>query len=245
MSPSIVYVMEKNYWIGRWDRHETGWHQQEVEPGLIAGFSQVQPTRVLVPLCGKSLDLKWLHSQGHEVIGVELSALACGEFFAENQMQFQQSTEGAFEVFRGDRITLYNGDFFKFGPGQLGEIGALYDRAALIALPPDMRSRYATHLIQLIRSCLIRSLIGNCSKKDGFNFLQIALEQTPPNLSSPPFSVSAQEIEILYGKDFEIHQLSRERVGEPGETTVTMESVYKLYLRNLKVADVAQSTSSS
>ncbi|MEO5968977.1 MAG: thiopurine S-methyltransferase [Bdellovibrionia bacterium] len=213
--------MEKNYWLRRWEKHETGFHQLEVEPELIKHFSQIQPTRVLVPLCGKSLDLKWLRSQGHEVIGVELSALACKEFFTDNQIQFQQSTEGHFEVFRGDGITLYCGDFFNFEQDLLGEIGALYDRAALIALPSDLRSKYAAHITKLVNCC---------SKKDGFRFLQISIELTPPPspIAKPPFSISAQEIENLYGKSFNIHQLEREIVSEPKAIPVMVESVYEL-----------------
>jgi thiopurine S-methyltransferase len=217
--------MEKNYWLGRWERSETGFHQKEIEPALIKGFSQVQPTRVLVPLCGKSLDLKWLKAQGHEVIGVELSTLACKEFFSENQIQFQQTTEGLFEVFRSEGITLYCGDFFSFEKDQLGEIGALYDRAALIALPPDMRSQYAAHIIKLVNCC---------AKKEGFYFLQIALEIVPTPLTGPPFSVSAQEIENLYSKDFKICQLGREVVDEPNDTTAKIESIYVLEPKNSK-----------
>jgi thiopurine S-methyltransferase len=214
----ILEAVEKSYWLNRWNRHETGWHQTEVEPALIAGFSQLPHTRVFVHFSGKSLDLKWLLSRGHEVVAVELSPLAVNEFFSENNISYHQSTEGDFEVFRGDRITIYNGDFFRLKSDQLGKIGALYDRAALIALPADMRARYAVHMTELIQSC---------SEVDSFYFLQVALEKSPPVLSGPPFSVSGQEIQALYGNHFEIGLLSSEKVDEASEIT-KIESVYSL-----------------
>jgi thiopurine S-methyltransferase len=217
--------MQDTYWLNRWKNREIGWHQTEVEPGLVQGFGQVRPTRVLVPLCGKTLDMKWLLTQGHEVVGVELSALACESFFEENQIRFTKATEGEFICYLGEgsRIRIFQGDFFKFTSELLGKIGAVYDRAALIALPPEMRLRYATHLTQLIRSC---------SMPD-FLFLQIALERDPLDTEGPPFSVTAEEIEELYSRIFSITPLSREVLSEKYSQKggKMIESIYKLKLR--------------
>ncbi len=49
---------------------------------------------ILVPLCGKSLDLHWLYQHGHSVVGVELSGLAAKQFFEENGIQY--TSEGDF-----------------------------------------------------------------------------------------------------------------------------------------------------
>ncbi len=197
-----VGPMEQNYWLGRWERGETGWHQDEAEPRLIEAFSDLGPTRVLVPLCGKSRDLAWLASRGHEVIGVELSERACRAFFEENKIPFSVTPEGRFTAYRGERITILNGNIFDLGPEELGEFGALYDRAALIALPPETRTRYAAHLLELIRKR---------GKKRDFRFLQIILYRSPEDREGPPFSVSEAEVKRFYGSDFEITQTSREQ----------------------------------
>ena len=195
--------MDKQFWLGRWERGETGWHQTEVEPGLVAHFPKLAPTRVLVPLCGKSLDLLWLASQGHEVIGVELSELGVRAFFSENHLVHQEHRQDGFKVFQAEpkpgRITIYQGDFFSMNPVLLGPIGTVYDRAALIALPPEMRQNYTKHL---------KSLIAHCAGPD-FRQLQIVLERTPADPDGPPFSVGPQEISALY-PEFKCRLLSRE-----------------------------------
>ncbi len=217
--------MDKQFWLGRWERGETGWHQTEVEPGLVAHFPKLSPIRVLVPLCGKSLDLLWLASQGHEVIGVELSELGVRAFFSENRLVPTESQRNGFKVFQAEakpgRITIYQGDFFSLTPELLGPIGAVYDRAALIALPPEMRQSYTKHL---------QSLIAQCGGP-GFRQLQIVLERTPADLNGPPFSVGEPEISKLY-PEFKCRLLSRETLSmetQPGEDGVrTDECIYEI-----------------
>lgn len=210
--------MEKDFWLGRWTRGETGWHQDEVESSLITHFSGLLPTRVFVPLCGKSLDLKWLASKGHEVIGVELSEKGCRAFFEENQLEYKESRGGGFLVFVAGAITIYCGDFFDLSPSHLGKIGAIYDRAALIALPPELRPRYARHLVELVRETAL----------PGLRFLQVVLRRTPHDEKGPPFSILDTEIRQLYGHAFKIEQLSCEAVDmNNGSTSVTEEYVYR------------------
>lgn len=216
--------IDKAYWLGRWDRNETGWHQAEVEPNLINEFGELKATRVLVPLCGKSLDLIWLLSKGHEVIGVEMSPLACRAFFSENAIPFEKSVEDKFDVYRGKRITIYNGDVFDLTSRTLGPIGAIYDRAALIAMPEETRIKYVSHMIQLLRAC---------AKKGDFDFLQIVLERVPSTLSGPPFSVSLSEMKKLYGDVCKAELVSRERLEEGvnnDHESIIFESVYRLQL---------------
>lgn len=208
--------MDRDYWLGRWKRGETGWHQAEVEPELIRHFAALAPTRVLVPLCGKSLDLAWLASKGHEVVGVELSELAIREYFASQNMQPVTTREGAFQVFRGGGCTIFNGDFFELTSEQAGKVGAIYDRAALIALPPEMRARYARHL---------SSLVGN-----DFSFwLQLVLTRTPDDTQGPPFSISEQELQTLYASQYTVSPLHREAVESrtPGAHK-TEQCVYRI-----------------
>jgi thiopurine S-methyltransferase len=206
-----------NYWKGRWERQEIGWHQVEPEPRMVSFFAQVPPTRVLVPLCGKSLDLMWLLRQGHEVIGVELSELGCESFFSENRLEFKIESSAGVRIYISDRIKLINQDIFSVDSSLLGRIGAIYDRAALIALPPEVRTRYSAHLISLAKGCSDSSL----------RFCQIVLERKPPDQEGPPFSVSEKELNLLYGSYFKIVCLSRELVSKDLHQQ-TDECVYEL-----------------
>ena len=175
--------MQAEFWLERWQHNQIGFHGSEVNPLLLRHWPQAVPdarARVLVPLCGKSLDLCWLAEQGHEVVGIELAEAAVQAFFAERGVQAQVSEEGAFKVYRQGRITLYCGDFFAMGVEQLGACAALYDRAALIALPAAMRERYAPHLVSLLPRAV-----------DG---LLITLYYQQSAMPGPPFAVGDDEV---------------------------------------------------
>lgn len=192
----------ENYWINRWNQGAIGWHQAEPEPGMTSFFSGLGKSRVLVPLCGKSKDLLWFLEKGHEVIGIELSPLACESFFKENNIPVKRSKTNHGFLFEGPHITLLNQDIFSTKPEQLGKIDAIYDRAALIALPPEVRAKYASHLVSLLLDTTDKSL----------QFCQIILERIPGDLEGPPFSISEEELHKLYGKNFSIQVISKEQI---------------------------------
>jgi thiopurine S-methyltransferase len=175
-----------------------------------------------VPLCGKTLDLKWLASQGHKVIGVELNESACRSFFEENGIDFSVKKQAGFNVYNGDNIIIFNGDVFEIKPEDLNPLGAIYDRAALIALHPDLRTQYAKHITELVRSC---------AKKETFQMLQIVLERTPHDGAGPPFSITSQELDALYGAPFEIQPLSRESLDMGDPSAKTVECAYAIRMR--------------
>ena len=147
---------------------------------------------MLVPLCGKSEDLRWLATRGHDVVGVDLSEIAARAFSAEQGVAFQETQEPPFTVFRGQQITLYAGDLFAFTPGIGGHFDLLYDRAALIALPPAMRPDYAQQLQSL-------------TAPHGRGLL-ISLEYDTTKMDGPPFSVSESEVRTLF-VDFQVSNL--------------------------------------
>lgn len=194
-------VMTDNaYWIARWEKGDIGWHQAEVERELIAAWSGVAPTRVFVPLCGKSLDLVWLASQGHEVVGVEASAQACEEFFRENNIPFQRTNFGPFQKLEGPRITILHGDFFDLRPEHVGAISRVYDRGALIALPSEVRRRY----VPVIKSLLDSARVAKPE------ILQLVIERTPSDSEGPPFSLTEAELRSLYEPEYSIRLLKTE-----------------------------------
>merc|ERR1712096_529266 len=79
-------------WQSRWEEGRTGWHKEQVNPHLEEFFTHLvggaNGKRVLVPMCGKSVDLKWLYDKGMNVLGVELVEMPIKEFFNENKMEY-------------------------------------------------------------------------------------------------------------------------------------------------------------
>ncbi|MBT9239265.1 thiopurine S-methyltransferase [Pseudomonas sp. MG-2] len=175
--------MEPAFWQQRWADNQIGFHQAQVNPylqkywptlGLVPG------SRVLVPLCGKSLDLAWLAGQGHRVLGVELSRRAVEAFFREHGLQAEVGQRGAFEVWRSGDVELWCGDIFALQAEDIGDCAGLYDRAAVIALPSQMRGAY----MQLLSGLLPTGCQG----------VVVTLDYDQALLGGPPFSVGDQEL---------------------------------------------------
>lgn len=192
--------MEPEFWHKRWSSNQIGFHLPEVNPYLQRFWPQLglaQGSRVLVPLCGKSLDLLWLAHQGYSVLGVELSEKAATDFFLEHQLEPVVSEEGVFRVFRAGDIEIRCGDFFALGPQDVADCTGLYDRAALIALPVPMRARYAAHLQKIL--------------PDGVGLL-ITLDYNQDEMPGPPFSVGDDEVQRLLGGAWRLEVLQEQDV---------------------------------
>lgn len=171
-------------WLGRWREGRTGWHEPRGNaalrrhwPALAAG------SRVLVPLCGKAVDLLWLAGRGLDVTGVELSQLAVEAFFAENGLTAERVPGEELPAWRARdaAITLYCGDYFDF---DAPPFDALYDRGALVALPPAERPRYAAHTARLLQPRAFR--------------LVVTLEYDQRRAAGPPFAVAGSELETYW-----------------------------------------------
>lgn len=179
--------MKKEFWLERWEREEIGFHQSEINPYLCRYWQELNPAKnstVFVPLCGKSRDLLWLRQQGQRVLGVELSALAVLAFFSENGYTPNRTTTGKFDCHEADGIRILCGDFFDLSKADLTNTGAVYDRASLVALPPDMRARYARHLANILPPAT--------------KILLITFDYPQAEMPGPPFAVSVNEVEELY-----------------------------------------------
>ena len=193
--------MHEDFWQARWARDEIGFHQEQVNPYLQRFWSQLQlsaASRVLVPLCGKSRDMLWLAAQGHRVLGIELAEKAVVDFFAEQQLEPQIGQQGAFRTFSAQGIELWCGDFFALRPEDVADCEALYDRAALIALPPAMRSDYLAALGRLL--------------PDGCRGLLVTLDYDQAQMEGPPFAVPDAEVHAGLGDAWQIQLLEREDV---------------------------------
>lgn len=215
---------ENAAWLARWDEGRIGFHSDDINPHLVRYWPSLhvsEGTPVLVPLAGKSRDMLWLAEQGHAVIGSELSQTAVAAFFDEAGLRPVRATSGAFEIWSSGRIRILCGDFFALDTGLTGRIGACYDRAALVALPEQLRQRYVHHLARLLPPGVETLLIG----------VSYAQEQ----MDGPPYSVTEAEIRRLASGRFEIELLApgsdmladNPRFAERGLTWME-EAVYRL-----------------
>jgi thiopurine S-methyltransferase len=185
--------MNHDFWHKKWESNQIGFHQNEAHSGLSEYFPELNKgARVLVPLCGKAVDMLWLANKGYVVVGVELSEIAAKDFFVENGFDVLVSEEtlskGVFKKYYSTSISveIYVGDFLLFSGDAFD---ALYDRAALIALPDDMRPAY----VEKTRSLLTTVAQG----------LVITTVYDDSIASGPPFSVSDLEIKRLWGSKLE------------------------------------------
>lgn len=171
--------MEASFWQARWSENKIAFHEGRVNT-FLEQYGDRLHGRVLVPLCGKTEDLAWLAGRGHDVVGVELVEDAVQQFFAEHGVAPEVATQGGLRAYRAGAITLLAGDLFAVTADDVGAITSIYDRAALVALPRDMRDRYAAHL---------RAIAGGATRE-----LLVSVEYEPGAHDGPPFSVERTEV---------------------------------------------------
>ena len=170
------------FWHRKWERNEIAFHEREANPLLVTYFkdlSLTEASRVFLPLCGKTLDIHWLLSHGYRVSGSELSKIAVEQLFSELGVKPNITAIDQISRYSSNNVDIFVGDIFSLSRGILGQIDAIYDRAALAALPERMRDRYAAHLIKIT---------------DQAPQLLITYDYDQRLLDGPPFSISHEEV---------------------------------------------------
>lgn len=209
--------MQANHWHERWKTNRIGFHLEQVNPLLVEHLPTLEippQSRIFLPLCGKSQDITWLLSQGYQVVGIELSPIAIQQFFAELDISPNLSTQGKLRCYQADNLTLFEGDFFALNQEQLGCVDAIYDRAALVALPKEMRITYTQHLQQI--SLHAPQLL-------------VSLDYGAEDLDGPPFSVSSDEIRQHYAEHYHIDLLdSQQTPSQRAKNGTACEQVWQL-----------------
>jgi len=194
--------MNPEFWQEKWQKREIAFHQVAANPLLVKWFNQLAlapGATVFLPLCGKSLDIHWLLAQGYSVVGAELSEVAVQELFAELALTPSVSRVGNLQLYQADKLQVFVGDIFQLPQHTLGPVAAIYDRAALVALPEEMRQRYAQHLTAISQSA---------------PQLVICFQYDQTQLPGPPFSVDSVEMHKLYSKVYSLNCL--EKLEVPG-----------------------------
>lgn len=192
--------MHSEFWHERWAQDIIHFHQDQVNPYLQQYWSRLEldkGSRVFVPMCGKSKDMLWLLQQGYQVVANELSEKAVQAFFAEQNMHASLQQHDDYHVYTAADIQIWCGDYFTLQVEDVGVIDAVYDRAALIAMPTTMRQDYTRQMLQLAAhadQCLI------------------TLEYDENIMQGPPFPVFVQEINDHYAQNYHISRLYCEDV---------------------------------
>ena len=189
--------MRSEFWLERWRSGQLGWHQSDVNPWLAKHWPALglkNDCPVFVPLCGKSLDMAWLRTLGHRVIGVELAETAVRSFFEEAGTPFKVfNTPGDIPRFSSGGIHIYCGDYLELSAAHLEAAPGAFDRGALVALPTEQRAVYADHMQRIL--------------PEGAQLLLITLDYDQSCAPGPPFAVSEAEVQALYGNRCRVRQL--------------------------------------
>lgn len=187
---NLIYSDAK-YWDDRWKVNEIGFHRNEKNPALVKHLDKLtlnrSNLRILVPFCGKTFDIPWLASLGHYVVGIEFSKEPCEQLFEEHNLKYSITELNDFKLYTSEdkNIRIYNGDFFKFNLKYEQPFDCVWDRGGLVAIPNDLRKKYAPHILNLL--------------SPGFIYLLNAVKYDPNLYTGPPFYLDIEDLNSLYG----------------------------------------------
>lgn len=194
--------MEKQFWLKKWEEGQTRFHQKSYNAFLEKHWPKFAKEKgiVFVPLCGKSQDMKYLLDNGFDVIGVELSELAVREFFHVNRINYSIKETQRFNIYYGNGITIYCGDLFDLGENDLVGVKYIYDRASLVALPFELRTKYLKFMFEKFKD------VKYCLQTIEFDHHEIG----------PPFSIDFKMVKNYFNDNFEINHKDFKKFADAG-----------------------------
>lgn len=185
------------YWHNRWDKEQTGWHRAIYNDLLLKHWPSINAPsggEVLVPLCGKSLDMLWLAEQGYNVVGLEMVEQAVQAFFEENKLETVSNEIGKHIKYSSPPFTIFQGDLFDLEAGVV-QADAWYDRAAMVALPNSLRENYVKQICQ--------------QTKPGASGLLITFAYPQEQMDGPPFALHDEDVLRFFADGFEVECLEK------------------------------------
>lgn len=184
--------MEADFWHRRWTKNEIGFHEGQANALLVRHLEALKLTkgcRLFLPLCGKTRDIAWLLEQGFQVVGAELSEIAVQDLFKDLAVTPNISIHGKLQQYSAENICIYVGDIFDLSSAVLGFVDAVYDRAALVALPATMREQYTQHVMQLTENA---------------PQLLICFEYDQTIMDGPPFAIDSEQVTQYYAHHYSL-----------------------------------------
>ncbi|MBK2256962.1 thiopurine S-methyltransferase [Francisella philomiragia] len=212
------------YWLDRWQNNDVDFCQEAPNEFLVKHFCRfnINDSSVcLVPMCGCSIDMLYFLSKGIKVVGIELSEKAVLSFFSQNNIKYEIIEESDYKCYKGNDIEIYVTDIFNLPKiaKNLPDFGIWYDRGAYIALPEDIRARYAKMMLQV------------CS--DNTQILLLVMEHDKKS-QTPPYSVTQAELIKNFSPNIEfelIDSKQRENIPDYRKAEGMTEQYYTAYLR--------------
>jgi thiopurine S-methyltransferase len=192
--------MDPEFWHQRWHANEIGFHEPKANPVLVRNLEllgQHKGSRFFLPLCGKTLDIGWLLSRGYQVAGAELSEMAVGQLFDELGVSPEVSDAGKLKHYSAPNLDIFCGDLFDLSAEVVGPVDAIFDRAALVALPEKMRGRYAKQLT---------NITGHAPQ------LLVTFVYDQALMAGPPFSVDDDEVKRRYREHYQLRLLESKAI---------------------------------
>lgn len=208
--------MEASFWHQKWEKGDIGFHKSEANALLVEHFKKLnleKGSRVFLPLCGKTHDFAWLLACGYRVVGAELSELAIKELFDDLGVEPKISRVGELALYSAKNIDIFVGDIFDVFTEFLGSVDAVYDRAALVALPANMRDKYTSHLMKIT---------------DVAPQLLITYEYNQQLMDGPPFSINEEEVKHHYAIAYQLKSLESKDVADGLKGKGAIETVWLL-----------------
>lgn len=211
MSESVSKQLE--FWSETfWSTGNLPWHLKEPNEFLVRHLDKLlngrkpQDITILVPLCGKSIDLLFLKDQGFNVIGVEGNRLPINEFSRESGISFRETTSAGVIVHEsqeseGDaKLKIIQADFLTLNIPELeGSIDYVWDRAALNAIQVDHRGLYIKTMQRYL-------------KGSEFRYLLSAYEYDASKGIGPPYSLPYSDVFQMFQDFAEIHKLEEKKI---------------------------------
>ena len=206
------------FWHNRWLSQKIGWHREIYNDLLLKHWPKINASgnsSVLVPLCGKSLDMLWLVKQGHSVVGLEIVQQAVETFFHENKLEYDSVEIGNHKKYSNQKFTIYQGNVFDLEPGII-QADYWYDRAAMIAIEPSTRAEYVDQIRKQTKQCAVGLLI--------------TLVYPQEQMQGPPFSLHDDEVRSLFSDGFELECLGKIDLDDDKDRGLTKftSSVFKI-----------------
>lgn len=203
-APNLFDTDGVKYWQQRYDTGDTYWMHTEAAAMLVKYYSRLNPEgqarKMLIPLCGKTLDLEWLSNQGVPlVVGVDCLLSVLKEVCARSNRTWTTksvSGEGGSDftlLERSDgKMKLFSGDILQFSPEVEGTFDAMWERGSLIILPPKDVKKY----VKLLKRLLIP---GGRILLESIEFDKDAIDpSTTDFMPFPPFPYFLKDIKSLF-----------------------------------------------
>jgi thiopurine S-methyltransferase len=184
--------MEANFWHNKWANNEIAFHRSNPNPQLVNNIetlSLAEGSRLFIPLCGKSLDIAWLLSNGFCIAGAELVETAIEQLFTELAIVPTIGVLDDIKHYSAPNIDIFVGDIFAVSRQMLGPVDAIYDRAALVALPQEIRAKYTSHLMKITHKS---------------PQLLVTYHYDQNLYQGPPFSISDEEVAQHYKANYDL-----------------------------------------